>query len=176
MGSTSGRGAVPVKAVRSRKPRLQGQSGGSLMAKERPLCHLLPVGSSGPRAVIVLGRTLDKAGALGLTRTGLPGLLVGARVSVSSGRATVVRVPRRGLGWAWTPGRASWRKKASCVWPTQEKGPREPPTQASVQWRWWGAPAHRGQGGGPRKRSWPGGRHQQAHSECGQEVGADPGS
>lgn len=46
----------------------------------------------------MLGRTLDEAGTLGLTHTGLPGFLACGKDSVNIQRASAGRVRRRGPG------------------------------------------------------------------------------
>lgn len=122
MGSISGRGTASAKVGGSGKARGRGGVGGL----RRPWKGLLCAGASGPREAVIwwavaLGRHLDGAGAPGLTRTGLPGLLACGRVSGL--RAAPCSKGVKGLVWAWTPGRASWRSTLSCAWLTREKGP-----------------------------------------------------
>ena len=121
MGSISGRGTVGAKVGRYGKPRQQGQSGGLRRPWEGPVLSAL-CWSRKPQGCGGAGQGLGRSRNPGLTRTGLPGFSACEGDSVSTRRATVVGVQRRGLGWAWTPGRASWRNRPSCVWLTW--GPR----------------------------------------------------
>lgn len=86
---------------------------------------------------------MDKAGTL--THAGPPGFSACGGDRVDPWRAIAVGVWRRGLGWVWTPGRASWRIKLRHAWLTQEQG------RGSPQPRSW-----RSGDGGVAGRSGPG--------------------
>ena len=69
--------------------------------------------ASVPREAVPLGRNLNKPGTL--THAGPPGFSACGGDSVDPWRVIAVRVRRRGLGSAWTPGRASWRIKCATL-------------------------------------------------------------
>lgn len=97
---------------------------------ESSLCCLLCAGALGPREAVLGCRWLWAEPwtrlEASLTCIVLPRLSSACGLRAQGHRA--VRVLSRGLGRAWTTGRASWRNRPRYVCLTQEKGPREQPT------------------------------------------------